>query len=278
MTKLLLLIFALTGVPAQAQSQGVNTIRLGRSLVVYKRPDFRSGVAFTVPSGSVIAVSRRDFRGFKKIRFRSGGKNRYGYVPSSDLTRSGPSSQVVRTHYGPLASYSILQQKTKTFSTSDQVTYKTGDYESRNFNYGILMQRGARHFWRLYLGHRTIEYTGKATLNVNGAPAQDVFIRYSMLNFGGQMAWSIYSDFWYAGLGFEVNKALSGKARLGGQDLTGYSDLPDYLGGHVMSGIQYSFSRQIKSMAEFRWGLVPNQDPSVTVMELVFSLMYSPGD
>lgn len=267
-----LLVFAAAAPAAFAAS----TVRLSRAVTVYSKPDFESKVAFTLREGATISVGNATIKGFKKIRATVAGQNRLGYVPVGDFEFH----KDLGTHgwwgAGGGFMYSRLSQASKSFSTSDDVAYTLDEYTSSTFNFLGMAQFGAKNFWRGYLAMRSVDFKSKATLNLNGAPQQDVSVAYKFISVGGQRGWGMFTDWSYIGAGVEFAKSLSNRAKLGTQDLSDKTKAPDYLYVFAMGGANYKISDHWSAFAELRLGAVGNQSPMVTVIEVVSSVIYWP--
>lgn len=233
-------------------------------------------MAFSLKAGVQISVGDKAIKGFKKIRAELGGRKRVGYVLAADLETQSDLGKHGQWALGGAVFYSRLSQASRSFSTTDEVTYTTDEYVSSSFNVGVFGQYGVKNFWRGYGVLRSVEYNSKAALNVPGASAQQIEVGYRFLGAGLQKAWSLFGDTFYAGLGLEVAKSLSIKAKIGAQDLSDKSKAPDYAGGHVMGGGQYVISNHWSAFGELRLGAVLNQSPTIGVVEVVVSALYWP--
>lgn len=268
----LLLVTLLWGPSAFAASQ----VRVTRPVTVYARPDLEASVAFSIRAGALITVADREVRGFRKIRIISRGKKRFGYILSADLEVQKDLGRRGPWGLGGGLFYSRLSQDSKSFSTSDQVTYTTSEYISQSFNFFAFYEFGGTNFWRLFGGLRSVEYESKATLNLPGSATQAIEVGYRFIAVGGQKAWTIFSPYFYAGGGLEFAKSISAKARIGNQDLSDKVEGPDYVTGFGMLGAQYQVRDRWSIFAELRVGAAANQSPTITVVELVSSVIYWP--
>ncbi len=251
-------------------------VRLSRPVTVYSKPDFESSVAFSLREGVLISVGNNSVRGFKKIRAEIRGKKRYGYIPLADLEVH----KNLGTHGGWGAGggflYSRLSQASKSFSTSDEVAYTLSEYTSSSFNMAAFFQKGEKTFWRAYGGLRSVEFKAKAYVNVPGAATQDVEVGYRFIALGGQYGWTLFTDHTYFGGGGEFAKSISNKAKIGSQDLSNKTEAPDYFTAFGMAGAQYKFADHWTAFGELRVGVVGNQSPIITVLEVVSSVIYWP--
>ncbi len=268
----LLVLLLVAAPPAWAASK----VRITRAVTVYARPDFESAVAFSLRAGTLISVADKPVQGFKKIRAILGGKKRFGYIPVADLEFHKDMGKRGPWGVGGGLFYSRLAQGSKTFSTSDDVTYSTSEYVSQSYNVAAFFEFGGRDFWRLYGGMRTVEYESKAVLSVPTASDQQIEVGYRFIAVGGQKAWSVFTENFYAGAGLEFAKSISGNAKIGNQDLSSKVEAPDYVMGFAMAGAQYQFQDHWSAFAELRVGAAVNQSPTITVVEFVASAMYWP--
>lgn len=266
----LLLVMLLQGSVAMAAS----TIKVQFPLSVYGKPDFESPVLFTVEAGAMVLVSDKAYGGWRKIKTKVLGKSRIGYVPANDLKAQKLPPRTRTKGVGGGIAYSRLTQGSKKFSTADQVSYNISGYSGSTINPLFTYQSGQDNFWRVYGMYRQVSLTGTATSDISGVPAQNIKIEYTMIALGGQMAWSLFGKYWYGGLGAEIAKSISGKVLFGNQDLSGDTDHPDYISGHGVSGLQMRFGESLSMFVEGRVGVVSNQEPVITVLEVAANLLY----
>ncbi len=269
-----ILVVLLLAAPIQVWA--ASKVRITRPVTVYARPDFESAVAFSLRAGSLITVADKSNKGFKRIRATVGGKKRFGYIPVADLEFQKDLGKRGAWGMGAGLFYSRLSQDSKSFSTSDDVTYTTSEYVSQSFNMSAFFEIGGRDFWRFYGGLRSVEYDSRALVNLPGASAQAIEVGYRFIAVGGQKAWTIFSENFYAGVGLEFDKSISAKAKIGNQDLSSKVEAPDYVVAFAMAGGQYQFHDKWSAFAELRVGAAANQSPTITVLEMVGSIMYWP--
>lgn len=199
-----------------------------------------------------------------------------GYATANDLARqSGPVHESL-WGLGAGAVFANLTQGSKSFSTEDEVVYKIDGYSGQNTNPAITLQMGRRNFWRIYGMYRTVGLEGTATNNIAGSPAQKIQVEYKMAGVGLQAGWRLFADFFYAGLGVEADKTLSGTVKYGKQDISSQTEFPFYLIAQALAGIQLRASPQFSLVLEGRAGAAVNQSPTVNVMEVGVSTLYWP--
>jgi len=260
-------------VPSKAYG-AASTIKVQFPLSVYGKPDFESPVLFTVERGATVLVSDKPYGGFRKIKTTVLGKARLGFVPANDLSAQKLPPRNRLSAIGGGVAYSRLTQGSKTFTTADQVNYSISGYSGQTINPTFTYQKGQQSFWRVYGMYRLVNLNGTAKSDIAGVPQQDVKIEYTMIALGGQMAWGLFGKYWYGGFGAEIAKSTSGKVLFGNQDLSGDVENPDYMSGHGMSGLQLRMGDKYSMFVEARLGVVSNQDPVLTVVELVANFMY----
>lgn len=262
------ILILLTSLPCFAAS----TVRVQTALSVYSKPDFTSRIVFTLQPGTEIAVSSKAYGGFRKIK----GPGGIGYVTASDLHNQNRPPKQKKWGAGAGLTYTRLSQGEKTFETSDDVEYKITGYSGSNVNPVVSAQFGQRKFWRLHLAYKTVDLAGQARTGIAGAQQPEIRVQYKMLAIGAQLGWGLWSDIFYAGVGAEVDKTMSGKVMFGTQDLSNQTEFPDYLGAHIFSGAQIRMGTSLSIFVEGRMGIVTNQEPVLNVMELGASLLYWP--
>lgn len=255
---------------------GASAIQAQFPLPVYGKPDFESPILFTVEAGTTVLVSDRTYGAFRKIKAKLLGQSRTGFVPATDLkARKAPPRERIWGLGGGFT-YSRLSQGSKSFSTVDQVNYKISGYSGQSVSPLLSVQGGFKNFWRAFCMYRRVNLSGDASSDIGGTSAQHVELEYTMLALGGQFAWGLWSDLWYAGLGAEFAKTTASKVMFGAQDLTKDADPPDYISVFGVTGLQLKAGDKFSMFGELRVGAVTNQSPSITVVEVSAQLLYWP--
>jgi hypothetical protein len=209
---------------------------------------------------------------FSKIHVKRNGRVMQGYVLTSQLASRLEPLPIPDEGYGfgPGMVYTQLTQNGKSFQTEDQVTYTTSTYSSKQTSPFLLLQIGRHDFWRIWLGLRSVAFTGSARTDITGAPSKSVDLRYKMIDLGLQRAWTPFSFFrpLYMGFGMEAARATSMKLTLNNMVLpTQDSDLPLYLGAHGVVGFHFILSKKVSAAVEVRAGSYLNQSVPVMAFE-----------
>ena len=259
-----------------SSAHGASQVEVRMPISVYYKADFESPISFTVDPGTIISVSDKSYGAFRKIKATVFGKSQMGYVAASDLSSQKAPAKKREWGAGGGFAYTRLTQGAKTFSTADQVNYTISSYTGQSFNPSLSFQWGQRNFWRLGGLYRSVVLDGTASTDIAASAKQDIHLEYTMLAAQAQMGWGLMTDYWYGGLGAEAAKSIGGSARLGNQDLTKDTEIPNYLSAHLFSGVQFRVKEKYSLFAEFRIGAVTNQDPFITVMEIALSALYWP--
>ncbi|MGE4130041.1 MAG: hypothetical protein AB7F86_00300 [Bdellovibrionales bacterium] len=244
-------------------------------LTVYSEPKRTSTTLFQLIPGQRISIGKKRYGKFRKIKVRLNGVVRSGFVSLEDITSPTPSKPPKPKKWagGVGMAYSRLSQGSKSFTTDDQVNYDISEISGQNTNPYGLLQLGYGGFWRFYMGLRNVELKGTAKINVTGSSSQDVLINYKMLQMGVQVAWDLWSERLYAGAGFEVSKSLSGSVKMGSRNLSD-AELPTYLGLMGIVGAHLLVADPWALVVEGHAGIISNQTPSLTVMELAVAGLY----
>lgn len=239
---------------------------------IYQTPSEDAALLFYVPAGEKIRVVEEELDGFSKVRAKSLGKWRVGYVHDTDLVQSS------NWGVGAGLQYSHMQQAGKAFQGGDDVKWQTSSYVSSSISPFLTAQFGRLDFWRLSLALHKTDYLFSATKNIFGTTAQDFTLQQSFISILLQRAWNPFG--WrslYIGIGGEVWKATSVKlATLGSEIPTTTQDRPTYFGAQAFVGFQHSLLKSISAYGEARFEMVANQTPAVFIIEGTAGLLYWP--
>lgn len=249
-----------------------------RELVVRKEPLEGARVLFYIPPGDRLMVGP-EVKGFRKIRIRSEGKLKAGYVALAQLAprdwREGASE--ADWAIGPSLSYAQLVQSNKAFTTPDQVQYVTTDYVSSTIFPLVTAQLGRTSFWRLQAIWRQVQFKFTARSNVDNQ-SRDVELTHRMLGLALQKGWT--AEFFrplYGAVGVEGDRALSTNLKMNGSELeTDSSNKPFYLALHAIGGLHFMFSERWSLYFEGRYNWVANQSPVLTGTDFSLALLYWP--
>jgi hypothetical protein len=251
---------------------GAKTVTVQGAISAYAKPDFDSPVIFTVAAGSSIVVADKFYGGFRKVKAVVDGRARVGYITAAELVAQHRPPKEKKWGGGGGFVFTRLSQGQKVFIAADRVSYTISNYQSTDLNPALTVQMGQKNFWRFNLGYKTVSLRGNSVSELG--KKEDISIDYKMAAFGLQGGWGLFSRTFYGGLGVEVDKAMSGKVKIGEHDLSGQTEYPDYIGGHLFAGAQIRFTRSLSAFFEGRMGTIFNQDPKLTVVEMAGSLLY----
>lgn len=247
-------------------------LSLPRPATVYARPSPEAKVLTQLKAFTRVSVGTKDFGGFRKVRFKAGGKVRTGYI-LNDVFQM----EEARREWGFAGGFfmSSLKQGGKSFVTEDEVTYKTTEYASSTFFPFISIQYGLHEgFWRLSGYMRTAAFSTTATTDVSSI-SQEVKVESRFLAGSLQRAWPLYSRYLYVGGGAELAKAISTSVKIAGQELTiPEGSEPVYFGIQGFLGAHFFISQNLSLHTEGQFLIIANQKPMILGFEALLGLYY----
>lgn len=273
MSLLLSLLFFLPPVLADS----FEWVTLPKAIPVFARPESGAPLLVMTTEGERVAVRQRGDQ-FTRVQVKREGKWRVGYVLTSDFENPEVSTPRGNFAFGLGGMFTYLHHAKKEFETDDQVQYTTDAFSSSTFSPFLTVQYGQRNFWRLQLAYRTTEYSSSASTDVPGAAPRELSLEHTMISGELQKVWTPFvSPALYFGGGFEIARAIDADLVLGGVRLpVASSDLPTYIGGHLVVGGQLDMARWLSAYAELRTGGYFNQSPVIMSVEGALGFLFWP--
>lgn len=249
--------------------------RVQHETPLYESNEIEARELFLLHEGETVKAEPTSDDEYYRVRVKRQGRWRTGFVEMTELKEIvGKSDRV----WAVGAGYQVgsVQQKGKSFTLQDQVTYTTDEFKSSASSPYVVAQLGETNFWRAELFQRTTHFRSNATTDVgtsNSLSLQETFVSGLL-----QKAWTPFATkAIYFGLGFELDRAVSMNLKFGSSELkTSSEDLPTYVGGQIFVGASYLVLPNLSFYAEGRFTDVLNQSPSLLIYEGTAGVLYWP--
>ena len=262
---------------APAYAVPVEWVTLPHSIPVYTRPVEGAPLLTMSTAGEKIAVRQRGAL-WARVQIKRLGQWKMGYLTVADLDGPGVSTPRGDFGFGAGGLFTYLSHGAKKFMTDDHVEYTTGDFTSTTASPTLVLQYGRESFWRLLLTYRLTDYISDTVTDLPGAQARELSLSHTMFSVAVQKVWTpLAKPILYLGLGLEVSRATSAELEMGGVKLpVADEDLPTYVGGHGVVGVQIDLARPLSAFAEVRALGYFNQTPLVYGVEGAGGLIFWP--
>lgn len=270
-------LFVLLGFRAAWAEPTIHPVRF--ETPVYEAPQPGSKVLFYLHVGETISITSPHPLDFLEIRVKRKGKRRRGFVKKIDLEESHRAPRVERQWgVGSGYQYAALTQKGRSFTTDDQVEYKTTEYKSTMNSVLFMVQWKPENFWRLSLAMKKTTFVGSASNSVTGS-VQAIELKQTFYSALLQRAWNpLPWKFFYLGAGGEIAKATSQELKFSGQTLAiTDTPLPTYIGLMGFLGAQVKALDSMSVFMEAGYEMIMNQSPSISEYAVSVGIMYWPG-
>lgn len=242
---------------------------------IYVRPELEAEVRWVTGAGEKVAL-HQEVGGFRRVQIRREGKWRVGFVRREDFKVRRAPDREREWWVGMGFMWSQLGYGGKTFSTEDNVTYVTDEYQSRAVSPFLVFQYGDLDFFRFVLANRKTAYQSNAQNDVQGSPVRDVKLSHDMISMSAQYAWGFDGmPAFYWGLGAELSYARAVTLTLGGRDLpVAEQDRPTYFGVQGLLGYRPRIGKGFVAGGELRPVSFVNQSPAIFGVDLSLNIMY----
>jgi len=247
-------------------------ITIDREIPVYQSPADGARVLFYGRPGDTINTQPATDQ-YLKVKIGHKGK---GYIKKTELNPLGEVEAETEWAFGGGLVFTSLQQKGKSFETSDEVQYTTSSYSSTGLAPFLVGQMGAKDFWRLTVAEKQTHYKSSASKNVPGDSTQSIDLQQTFISGLLQKAWNpAFAPKMYYGAGLELAKATAVNLKLGGSTLpTTSDDEPTYFGLQGFVGGEWSLSHSFSVYGEGRLEYIVNQSPAIYSYEVAAGLLY----